>query len=133
MHGTLSQLSWLADERIMRLTSASFVSDSGEFPSVGHKLGTFFRVCAIDAKDLVVGAGHERVLGLLVRLVAIPNSDPLKAEDGGLVVFRQRHIDAAAFTIDAAASTPQPKRISLPASSVTTWPQEPLESKLAVR
>jgi hypothetical protein len=40
----------------------------------------------------------------LVRLVAIPNLDPLKADDGGLVVLRQRHIDAA-FTVDAAAET----------------------------
>lgn len=58
--------------------------DGGEFPAVCHKLGTFFRVCAIDAKDLVVRAGDERVFGLLIRLVAIPNPDPLKADDADL-------------------------------------------------
>jgi hypothetical protein len=129
MHGTLPQLSWLADERIIWLTSVSFAPDSGEFLAVGHKLGTFFRVCAIDAKDLVVCAGDEHVFGLLIRLVAIPNPDPLKADDDGLVVF-----DSAALMPPPSQSTPQPKRISLPASSVTTtWPQRPLESELPVR
>jgi hypothetical protein len=76
------------------------VSDGGEFPAVGHKLGTFFRV---GAKDPVIRASHERVFGLVVRLVAIP--DPLKADGAGLIVFRQRYIGAVTFTIDVAAET----------------------------
>jgi hypothetical protein len=64
------------------------VPDGGEFPAVGHKLGTFFRGCAIEAKDIIVRAGDKRVFGLLVGLVAILNPDPLEADDGGLVVSR---------------------------------------------
>ncbi|WP_312010273.1 hypothetical protein [Bradyrhizobium neotropicale] len=121
MHGTLPQLSWLADGRIIHFASVSFVPDGGEFPAVGHKLGTFFRACAIDAKDLVVRAGDERVFGLLVRLVAIPSPDPLKADDGGLVVFRQCHIDTATFTIDAAIETDFVARVLCDNMAASRW------------
>ena len=75
----------------------------GEFLAVGHEFGTFAHVCAIDAKDIVVGTGQQGIGGLVIRLVAIPHHDPLKADDGGFVIFRQRHIDASAFAIDATA------------------------------
>jgi hypothetical protein len=74
-----------------------------EFPTVGHELGTFARLGAVDAKNLVVGAGQQGIAGLVVGLVAIPDRDPLQPDDRGFVVFRQCDINAAAFAIDAAA------------------------------
>ena len=75
----------------------------GEFLAVGHEFGTFAHVSAVDAKNLDVGTGQQGIGGLVIRLVAIPHPDPLKADDGGFFIFRQRHIDAAAFAIDATA------------------------------
>jgi hypothetical protein len=76
----------------------------GEFLAVGHEFGAFAELGAFDARDLVVGAGQQGIGGIVIRFVAIPHHDPLKPDDGGFAIFRQRHIDAAAFA-DAAAET----------------------------
>ena len=60
-------------------------------------------VGAVDPENLVVGAGHQRIAGFVVGLVALPDRDPLEPDDRGFVVFRHRHVDAAAIAIDAAA------------------------------
>jgi len=89
----------------VRGANLSFMTKCGEFLAVGHEFGTFAELGAIDAKNLVVGAGQQGIGGIVIRFVAIPNHDPLKPDDGGFAIFRQRQIDAAAFAIDAAAET----------------------------
>jgi hypothetical protein len=88
----------------VRGANLSFMTKCGEFLAVGHEFGTFAELGAIDAKNLVVGAGQQGIGGIVIRFVAIPHHDPLKPDDGGFAIFRQRHIDAAAFA-DAAAET----------------------------
>jgi hypothetical protein len=57
----------------------------------------------VEAENLVVGAGDQRGPGLVIRLVVLPDTDPFEPDDRGLVVLRQRHLDAAAFAVDPAA------------------------------
>jgi len=79
------------------------VAECREFLAVGHERSALGIVGAVEAKDLVVGAGHQRLLGVVIRLVVLPDPDPCKADDRRLVVFRKRNADAAAFAVDAAA------------------------------
>jgi hypothetical protein len=88
----------------VRGANLSFMTKCGEFLAVGHEFGTFAELVAFDARDIVVGAGQQGIGGVVIRFVAIPHHDPLKPDDGGFAIFRQRHIDAAAFA-DAAAET----------------------------
>ncbi|MEH2522868.1 MULTISPECIES: hypothetical protein [unclassified Bradyrhizobium] len=67
-----------------------------------RQFGAFAQVRAIDAKDLVVGAGNQIIAGVVVGLVAFPDPDPLQPDQHRFIVFH-RHFNAAAFAIDAAA------------------------------
>src|SRR5882757_9076219 len=64
----------------------------------------FVQIGAINAEDLVVGAGDQIVTGVVVGLVALPDPDPLQPDQRRFVVLH-RHLNAAAFAIDAAAKS----------------------------
>ena len=73
-----------------------------QFLAVGHELGTFAQFGAIDSENLVVGAGDQIIAGIVVGLVALPDPNPLQADERGFVVLHG-DIDTAALAIDAAA------------------------------
>src|SRR5450432_821566 len=77
--------------------SRSLVPDCRQFLAVGHQRSTFPCVGAVEPEDLVVGAADQRMLGFLVGLVVLPDADLFEPDDRGLVVLRQRHLDAAAI------------------------------------
>jgi hypothetical protein len=58
---------------------------------------------AIEAENLVVRAGNQRFLGVVVGLVVLPDADALKADNRGFVVLRRRHIDAATLAVNRAS------------------------------
>ena len=72
--------------------------------AIRHQLGAFVQIGAINAEDLVVGAGHQIVAGVVVGFVTLPDPDPLQPDQRRFVVLH-RHFDAAAFAIDAAAKS----------------------------
>ena len=72
--------------------------------AIRHQLGAFVQIGAINAEDLVVGAGNQIIAGVVVGLVALPDPDPLQPDQRGFVVLH-RHANAAAFAIDAAAKS----------------------------
>ena len=70
--------------------------------AIRHQLGAFVQIGAINAEDLVVGAGHQIVAGVVIGFVTLPDPDPLQPDQRRFVVLH-RHFDAAAFAVDAAA------------------------------
>jgi hypothetical protein len=50
-------------------------AERGEFLAIGHELGAFAHIGAVDPENLIAGAGHYRVAGLVVRLVAFPHHE----------------------------------------------------------
>src|ERR1700704_4445086 len=66
----------------------SLVPDRGEFLAVGHQRGTFAGVGAIEAENLVIGAGDKGILRFVVGLVVLPDAYPLEPDDRRFIVFR---------------------------------------------
>jgi hypothetical protein len=62
------------------------------------------QIRAIDTEYPVVSTGNQIIAGVVVRLVALPDPDPLQPHQRRLVVLH-RHFDAAAFTVDVAAKS----------------------------
>src|SRR6516225_1661490 len=83
----------------------SLVADRRQFLAIGHEGSAFGAIRAVKAEYLVVGACCQRLLGVVVRLVVLPDADALKADDRRFFILRQRHVDAAAFAVDAAGET----------------------------
>src|SRR6478752_3710129 len=98
---------WITDptsEARQPVQRGSFVPECRKLLAIRHQLGAFMQVRAIDTEDLVVGAGNQIIAGIVVRLVAFPDPDPLQPDQRGLVVLH-RHFNAAAFAVDAAAKS----------------------------
>ena len=79
-----------------------FAPERRKLLAIGHLFGTFAQIRAIDTEDIVIRAGNQIVAGVVIGLVALPDSDPFQPDQRGFYVLH-RHFNAAAFGIDAAA------------------------------
>jgi hypothetical protein len=96
MHGVLQMLSLLVPE-----FGKPLLPERCEFLAIGHKLGAFAQIGAINPEHLVVGAGLKVVVALVAGPLAVPHPDPFQFDDSGFVVL---HRDSdAAIAIDATA------------------------------
>ena len=103
----LPKVAWVTDlsrEAYQPMSYGSFVPECRKLLAIRHQLGAFVQIGAINAENLVVGAGDQIIAGVVVGLVAFPDPDPLQPDQRGSVV-RHRHFNAAAFAIDAAAKS----------------------------
>ena len=104
--------------------------ERGVFTTIGRQLGLpFAHIGAVDAENLVVGAGYRGVARLIVGLVALPEARCAASRMIARICrsLRHRHIDAAALTVDPATETDFTAGIF--GNDVTA---KPLESRLPI-